>query len=63
MTLFSTVIVFAIEGFYIEIPVKSNKFRGQRGQAVPYFENAYYVAVCVDVEHHHLADARVAFPQ
>jgi SecY len=33
-------------------------------QAVLYFEHAYYVAVCVDVERvHRLADARVAFPQ
>jgi protein transport protein SEC61 subunit alpha len=35
MSLFSTVIIFAIviylQGFRIEIPVKSNKFRGQRG--------------------------------
>ena len=35
MNLISTVIIFAIviylQGFRIEIPVKSNKFRGQRG--------------------------------
>jgi len=35
MSLFSTVIIFAVviylQGFCIEIPVKSNKFRGQRG--------------------------------
>jgi preprotein translocase subunit SecY len=35
MSLFSTVVIFAVviylQGFRIEIPVKSNKFRGQRG--------------------------------
>jgi protein transport protein SEC61 subunit alpha len=35
MNLISTVVIFAIviylQGFRIEIPVKSNKFRGQRG--------------------------------
>ena len=35
MSLFSTVVIFAIviylQGFRIEIPVKSNRFRGQRG--------------------------------
>ncbi|KAF8956767.1 SecY subunit domain-containing protein [Flammula alnicola] len=35
MRLFSTVVIFAIviylQGFHIEIPVKSNRFRGQRG--------------------------------
>ena len=35
MNLISTVIIFAIiiylQGFHIEIPVKSNKFHGQRG--------------------------------
>jgi protein transport protein SEC61 subunit alpha len=35
MSLISTVIIFAVviylQGFRIEIPVKSNRFRGQRG--------------------------------